>query len=227
MKTVAILLAVVCALCAVVFFNQKSTAVAALNAGETNRVALSNQVETLRTRLALAEGTLDSARSNHQFTLDQRTARALFYSNRLVQANLEIQNAQTETRALRGELQALAYTNGLLEARGGETSRQAKAITDLEARLKEARGLITSLTAERDRLASDLQLVRLERAELARKLDDPAFLRTQTEKAEDNAAVRKRMATRPVNSSDERLQVELLPDGSVRAIPPPNAPGAN
>jgi chromosome segregation ATPase len=219
-RTAIIVLGLVCAGVVFALYKRHASASAASATAAKEQASLSNQVAELRTKLALESATLAQVKSNFEHTIEQRTTDLLLFSNRLVHAHLLVQTAQEEARAGQTDLQRGAAAIALLEAQRDELSRQARRVPALEAERADVQKRYDSLDTERDHLARDLQMARLELAEISLKLDDPAFLRIQAEKAEDAAVLRKRMATHPVNPSDRRLRLELQADGSVRTVPP-------
>lgn len=220
MKALVVILALLTALFGFLYFSQKSALTAAQEAVESSKTNHAAQVQKLQTEFTYTNAVASDTRSNLQYLLDRRTADLLVFSNRLVQANLLIKTAQDETRAAQVNLQGLAAGNAVLEVERDDFMRQLKAIPRLEEQLAGVRKQLAAATAERDRLVAELQTAHLDHAELSRRLDDPVFLRTQTEKARDAAALRRQTATRQVSATDRRLALELQPDGTVRPAAP-------
>jgi len=220
MKAVAVLLGLLTVLFAYLFFSRGS-AVSTMEAQlATNQIVLTNSIRKFETDLALTNMLAGDVRSNLQHIVDVRTAHLNIFSNRLVQANLLIQAAQEGHRVAQSELQGLIASNATLAVRQEELERQLTAVPRLESQLTAVRRQAVSMAMERDSVAVDLQNTRVEHAELLNRLEDPAFLRAQIEKAEDAAALRKKAASRPISPTDRRLPIALQADGTVRPVPP-------
>jgi small-conductance mechanosensitive channel len=205
-------------------FLQKSSALQEAEARlASNDVSRASLVKQFQTELMLTNLSAGDIQSNLQQRLETRTAHLLVFSNRLVQANLLLQSAQQDARAAQAEARHLAAGNAVLAARQEELDSRLQAIPRLEGELGGSRRQNAETARERDRLAAELQAVRVELAGLQGKLEDPAFLRNQLGKTEDNLALRRKAAAGALRASDPRLPLQLQADGSVRTAPPPKS----
>jgi len=218
MKAVAIILGLLAVLFAYLFFGKTAAVTAAASQVATNQIVLTNALRKFETELMLTNQIASELRSNLQSLVDIRTAHLNVFSNRLVQANLLLQTAEEAQRKAQTELQVLAASNAVLVLRGEEADEASALATRLEAQLVSERRRGFTNAMARDSVAVQLQSLSLEYAELARRLDDVTFLRTQLEKAEEAAALRKQAAVRPLKPTDRRLPIALQPDGTVRPV---------
>ncbi|MFM1770497.1 MAG: hypothetical protein RJA22_3026 [Verrucomicrobiota bacterium] len=223
MKATAIILALVAALTSYLFLQRQSAlgdAQARLASNEVAQVSLTKQFQTELMLTNLAAG---DVRSNLQHTVDVRTAHLNAFSNRLVQANLLLQAAQAETRTAQEETQKLSAQNAVLAARQDDLERRLQSLARLQDDLAASRRETAAALAERDRLSASLQSVRVDMTELAAKLEDPAYLRTQLDRAEESLLLRRKAAAGKLRSNDRRLPLELQADGTVRTLPAPKS----
>jgi len=205
-------------------FLQKSSALTEAEAKlASNDVARATLTKQFQTELMLTNLAAGDVRSNLQHLVDVRTSHLHIFSNRLVQANLLLQAAQQEARTAQGEAQQLAAGNAVLAARQEDLAGRLQSMGRLQDDLAASRRQTAEAVRERDRLAAELQALRVELAGLDGKLADPAFLRTQVEKTEDALDLRRKAAAGALRASDRRLPLELQADGSVRTAPPPKS----
>ncbi len=225
MKTVVIILSIVCLGLAVGYYQSTGTAKREAETSAGKWQSLSNQVAEMRTKLAMEQGTSGTARSNLQSALDRRTIELLVTSNRLAQTALQLGAVQQDLRAAQTDLQTKAGAVATLEAQREELHRRLEAIPVLQKEVNDAREMLTRIRGERDELGQSLGRARVEKADLERTLDDPMLLRLQIKKAEDNTALRKQLAADGrVHPSDKRARLELQPDGTVRPLVPAASP---
>ncbi|HEY2952513.1 MAG TPA: hypothetical protein VGK40_08025 [Verrucomicrobiae bacterium] len=221
LRTVVIILGLACLGLGWGLYKRHSSAVDEAEAATKALATSSNQVNELRTKLALDHSDAFIAQTNLQFALERRCAELLVTSNRLVQTSLLVSHAQNEARAAQSDLQTKAAAIATLEAQRDELSRRLEAIPALQKELAVVNEKLQLALFGHDELAEIIGRVRIEKADLERKLDDPDFLRLQRKKADDAAEVRKHIgAGRPVNASDKRLRLVLQPDGTVRTVAP-------
>ena len=217
MKILAVILAVGLGATGFCFYKSKESASQHVDADAKTIGSLSNQVNELRTRLAMETGLQGIAQSNLQFTLGRRTGELSVVSNRHFQTVLLLSNAQHEAHAAQSMLPPKAATIASLEAHRDQLLRDLEVlpalqreITDLKQRSQQAQFAQAALQETASRL-------RTEKANLERLLDDPAFLRLQASRSEDAAETRQRLGSKQaLRSSDPRVRLELQPDGSVR-----------
>lgn len=109
----------------------------------------------------------------------------------------------------------------LLEAQREESGRRLEAASALQKELAEAKQKLAQSLGESGALEQALGRLRVEKADLESKIENPAFLRWQAKKAADQAALRRRLASaRRIDASDPRVRLELQQDGSVRPVIP-------
>ncbi len=179
--------------------------------------SISNQVSELRTKLALEQSNLGVAQTNHLAAISRRTSELMTASNRLVQTSLLFDHTQQETRAAQGELPARVAAIATLEAQRDELQRQAAVIPNLQSEVAELKEKLNQARFAQASLYDTLGRVRLELADLERNLEDPLFLHLQERRVVEAAEIRQRAAAKqPVTTSDPRVRLELLPDGTVR-----------
>lgn len=189
----------------------------------SNDVARASAVKQFQTELMLTNLAAGDARSNLQHLVEVRTSHLHVFSNRLVQANLLLQAAQQDARTAQGEAQQLAAGNAVLATRQEDLAARLQALERQRDELASSRQQTAEAARERDRLAAQVQGLRVELAGLLGKLEDPAFLRNQLDKAEDTLALRRKAAAGALRASDPRLPLQLQADGSVRTAPPPKS----
>ena len=201
-------------------FYKRHTKANALAETDAKTIAMfSNQVAEIRTKVALEQSDYHLAQSNHQALLAHRTAELTVTSNRLVQTSLMLSNAQHELRSTQDNLGARIATVATLEARHDELARQAIMIPGLQRDIAELNEKLVQAQFAYVALEESFGRVRVEKADLERQLNDPAFLRLQMQKAEENAAVQKQMAAGGrIDASDPRVRLVLQPDGTVRPL---------
>ena len=183
---------------------------------------MSNQVAEVRTKLALEQGTSIQSLSNAQYAVTRRTSDLLQLSNRLVQTTLLLKASQSEAREAHASLQSKAAQIAVLETQQADVQRQLQVIPDLRRQLAEAKEQSSPIAAERDSLAQENRRLSLELADNFRKLNDPAFLQLQLNRAEQDMETRLRLAKAGTSATvDKKARLELQPDGTVRAIVAP------
>ena len=222
MKAPIIILGVVSAGLAYGLYQRNSSATAESEQAVKQFETMSNQVAEVRTKLALEQGTSIQSLSNAQYAVTRRTSDLLQLSNRLVQTTLLLKASQAEAREAHTSLQAKAAQIAVLETQQADLHRQLEVIPDLRRQLAEAMENKTPLTAERDSLAQENRRLSLEVADTFRKLNDPAFLKLQLDRAEQDMETRLRLAKAGSSVTvDKKSRLELQPDGTVRAIVAP------
>lgn len=223
-KVVAVVLAILCVALAYGLYKRNSSAKKEAEATAKQLQSFTNQVAELQTKLALEHGTTTVAQSNQQYLLDHRTAELVNTSNRLVQTSLLLSHAQREAQDAQTDLQTKAAAIATLEAQREDLNHRLEVVPALQNELASLKEKLTTAQSECSELAQSLGRERVEKADLERKLDDPAFLRLQTRRAEENLDLRKRMASAGrIIASDSRVRLELEQDGSVRPTMPANA----
>ncbi len=222
MKAPIIILGVVSAGLAYGLYQRNSSATAESEQAVKQFETMSNQVAEVRTKLALEQGTSVQSLSNAQYAVTRRTSDLLQLSNRLVQTTLLLKASQAEAREAHTSLQAKAAQIAVLETKQADLHRQLEVIPNLRRQLAEAMENKTPLTAERDSLAQENRRLSLEVADTFRKLNDPAFLKLQLDRAEQDMETRLRLAKAGSSVTvDKKSRLELQPDGTVRAIVAP------
>ena len=221
MKAVVIILGLACVALAFGYYNRNTTAAREVEEALKHHHSLSNQVMQLETKLALINGTSSQSLSNLQSTLDRRVTQLAATSNRLVQVGLLLTAAQAEKAAAQSELQGKAAQLAVAERERDEFRLQAATIPTLHNQLAEARQKATKATSDLEFLLSENRRLQVEKNEVTSKLNDVGFLRTQLSKAEDNTELERRLLKAGQNAPvDKKAQLELQPDGTVRAVPP-------
>ena len=216
-KILAIILGLAVLGLAFALFKSKN-GVAAQEEKLTTDIAIqkSNVVE-YSTRLATETNKALVVQSNLQALLDRRMAELASTSNRLVQTRQQLERTEADLYTIRNELAAKITALGAAEAQRDEFQRQAAAVPHLEretamAKEKFNKGLLDLATMQ-----ETLGLVRAEKADLERKMQDPLFLRRQATRVEQAALQRQRTAAnQPVKIADPRVLLDLQPDGTVR-----------
>jgi chromosome segregation ATPase len=221
MKAFVIILSVACAALAFGLYQRNSSANREAGAAETQFKTFSNQVAELSTKLAMSHGDAHHAQSNLQHLVAVRTGELANTSNRLVQLNLLYRAAQAEARAAQSEAQSLAGRLAVVEAERNGLQRGSAAIPVLERKVAEFREKLDTTTAERNALLAEIGKLEVDKADLLRKMEDIGFLRIQLTKAEENAAVLRRLAKAGHSAAaDSKARLELLEDGTVRTALP-------
>lgn len=224
MKAPVIILSLACAGLAFGLYQRNNGADHEAAAAETQFKTFSNQVAELSTKLALEQGTASHTQSNLQSLVTLRTGDLANTSNRLVQLNLLYRAAQTEARAAQSELQSLAARLAVMEAERDALHRNLAAIPALERKFVEAREKLSSTVTERNALLQETGRLEVDRVDLQRKIEDIGFLRVQLARAEENAAVLRRLAKSGPNAAvSSKARLELLEDGTVRPALPANS----
>src|SRR5262245_2897830 len=131
-KILAVVLALLCVGLGYGLYKRNASANVQAEADAKANGGLSNQVSELRTKLALELSNATVAQSNHQVLSDRYTAALVNASNRIVQVNLLLSNAQHEASVAEAELSAKAAGIALLEAHRDELQRQVAALPVLE-----------------------------------------------------------------------------------------------
>jgi len=228
MKTVAILLGVICAALAYGLYKRGASADTDAAAAVKLQDTLTNQVRQLETKLMLEQGTSGQTVSNLQYHLSRRDASLTYTSNRLVQANLLISAAQTEARAVQPELASKAAQVAVLEGERDALARRLAVIPSLERLVTELKVRLDAVSADYGHLDSEVRRLELEKADLDRKLADTGFLRTQLAKAEEDAELRRRLIKAGTSASvSSKARLELQDDGTVRPILPVDTQAKN
>jgi hypothetical protein len=179
--------------------------------------SLSNQVAELSTKLALERGNLEVAQSNQQALLYRRTTELVTTSNRLVQTGVLLDHLREEARIAQAAIATRAADLATVEAHRDDLLREAAVIPALRREVAELKDKLQQRQFAHASLQETLGQVRSERAELERKLEDPAFLKLQARRAEEAAELyRQAAAGRRIRTADKRLPLELQPDGTVR-----------
>jgi chromosome segregation ATPase len=221
MKAFVIILCLLCAGLAYGLYQKNSTAGTEAAAAETQLKAFTNQVDELKTRLAMMQGDANHAQSNLQHLVTLRTGELANTSNRLVQLNLLYRAAQTQARTAQSEAQSMAVKLALLESERDALQRGLAAVPVLERKLAEARDKLAVTASERNALLQETGRLEVEYADLQRKLEDIGFLRVQLTRAEEDAAVARRLAKGGHSASvSSKARLELLDDGTVRPVLP-------
>jgi hypothetical protein len=216
-KTLVIILLVLIAGLGFALFKRNSSAGTQSEKDAGTISMLTSNVAELRTKLVLEHGNAAVAQTNHQAVLDRRTAELLTASNRLVQTSLLLARAQEEMHAAQAELPAKAVAIAALEAQRDELQRQAATIPALQREVVDSKEKLNQVYLAQATLYDTLGRVRLEVADLERKLHDPLFLRFQERRVLEEAEIRQKAAAKErINTSDPRVRLELQPDGTVR-----------
>ncbi|MEK7674990.1 MAG: hypothetical protein AAB676_04030 [Verrucomicrobiota bacterium] len=224
MKTAFIVLSLICIVLAVALYRRHSGALQAGEAAAKAQQSLSNEVAELRTKLALATSDSAVVQSNQQRVIERHLSELAATSNRFVQANLQLAAAQQEARAAQTELQTKMAAIALLEAQRDESGRRLEAASALQKELAETKQKLAQSLGESGTLEQALGRLRVEKADLESKIEDPVFLRLQAKKVADQAALRRRLASaRRIDASDPRVRLELQQDGSVHPVIPGNS----
>jgi chromosome segregation ATPase len=165
------------------------------------------------------------ARSNHQALVHRRTAEVNVLSNRLVQTSLLLERAREETRLAQGQLPAKAAALATLEVRQEELQREAAQLPALRRDVATLKEKLQKAQFTESALLETVGRLKAEKADLERKLEDPAFLQVQARRAQEAADVRQRAAAnKRIYPTDPRVRLDLQPDGTVRpAITAENA----
>jgi chromosome segregation ATPase len=221
MKALLIILGLACLGLGYGLYQLNSSASKAAETHDTQFQAMSNQVAELRTRLALEQATGAQAQSNLQSVIDRRTGEVVNTSNRLVQLNLLYRTAQSEARSAQGDVQLGVANLTVVEAERDELTRRLAQMAALEKKLSETKDKLADVTGERNLLLQQINRLEMDRADLTRKLDDIGFLRTQLARAEEDAAVMRRMVKAGHGAPvDRKARLELQEDGTVRPVAP-------
>jgi DNA repair exonuclease SbcCD ATPase subunit len=217
MKIVAVILALVAGLTGYALYNSKGAAVQQAETDAKSIASLSNQVNELRTKLALETGMQGIVQSNHQFALTRRTAELIGTSNRLVQTALLLSNAQYEAHLAQSQLPPQAAAIATLEAHRDQLLRELTVVPALQREIADLKDRNQQALFAQAAQQEVLSRLRTEKAGLERLLEDPAFLRLQANRSEDAIELRQRAAAnRRTRSTDPRVRLDLQPDGTVR-----------
>lgn len=221
MKTVVIILSVVCAGLAYGLYKRGAGADTEAAAAIKLQESLTNQIRQLETKLAMEHATSSQSISNAQSLLSRRDASLTYTSNRLVQANLLAGAAQAELRAMQPEQASKAARIAVLEGERDELARRLASIPALEKQVSDGKAKLAGVTRDRDFLFSEVRRLELEKAEQDRKLDDAGFLRVQLARLEEDAALKRRLIKAGTSASvSSKARLELQADGTVRPILP-------
>lgn len=223
MKAFVIILSLVCAGLAYGLYQSSTSAGRQATEAEARLNTFTNKVSELETKVVFEKSNAGHAQSNLQYLVSVRTGELANTSNRLVQLNLLYRAAQTDARAAQSEAQSLAARLAVLEAERDGLQRNVAAIPVLERKVAEAREKLASTVSERNALLQEAGKLEVDKADLQRKLEDIGFLRVQLTKAEENAALQRRLAKAGHNAPvDTKGKLELLDDGTVRPAIPAN-----
>ena len=217
MKIVAVILALIAGLTGYALYNSKGAAAQHAEADAKSMASLSNQVNEIRTRLALEQGMQGITQSNHQFVLSRRTAELIGTSNRLVQTALLLSNVQHEAHLAQSQLPPQAAAIATLEAHRDQLLRELTVVLGLQREISDLKERNQQALFAQAAQQEILSRLRTEKAGLERLLEDPAFLRLQASRSEDAIELRQRAAaSRRTRSTDPRVRLDLQPDGTVR-----------
>jgi chromosome segregation ATPase len=225
MKTLVVILgAALVILCGVLYMNS-SQAKAQNQKAVTEIASLSNQVTELSTRLVLEGVKATDAQSlaSSNLALCVRQLAALSNTQTHAKAQLAstqdaLQKSQADTAARQAQLDALQPQLAAAQANVELLNAEVLQLAPSRKSLVAAQQKISELTAE-------LGVLRVQFAELSKQVEDPGFLRLQSEKARDLAKLRKRQAeAKPDAPPDKRAPLVLLPDGTVQFVSTPTAP---
>jgi hypothetical protein len=221
MKALLIILGLACLGLGYGLYQLKSSASKAAETHDTQFQAMSNQVAELRTRLALEQATGAQAQSNLQSVIDRRTGDVMNTSNRMVQLNLLYRSVQADARSAQADVQLHVANLTVVEAERDELTRRLAQMVALEKKVSEAKEKLADITGERNLLLQQINRLEMDRADLVRKLEDVGFLRTQLARAEEDAALLRRMAKAGRGAPvDRKARLELQEDGTVRPLVP-------
>jgi chromosome segregation ATPase len=159
------------------------------------------------------------AQSNSIAALERRTTELLTLSNRFAQTSQLLSNVQEEKRMLQNQLATGTASVTDLQAERDDLRRQVATVPHLQQQVTELTANANQGKFTQASLQETLGRLQLEKADLERKLNDPAFLRAQTKRAEEQAELIKRTAFHPhTKATDKRAHLELQPDGSVQPV---------
>ena len=202
---------------AFVLYRRNGSAGEQAEADTKSLVTLSNQVSELRARLVTEQVNLGMAQSNLLAALSRRTAELMNVSNLVVQTRQRWEDKQQEATAAHSEVSAMSATVALLEAQRDELQRQAAVVPGLQNEVAVLKDKLNGVYAAQASLYDTLGRVRLEVADLERKLENPLFLHFQEMRVLEAAGIREQAAgQQPIHLSDPRVRLELQPDGTVR-----------
>ena len=224
MKAAVITLSALCVLLGYAVYKRGDTASKRIEALVKDQQTLSNQVAEAKLRLATNETVAATIKSNLQYLVDKRTIDLTIVSNRLVQTHLLYQDAQRNVRATDEQLQARVARIAVLETEIESLRRAAVAaandpsVRETDSLKKQLMGVIR----EREELKTQLGTLQVQHTDLETRLSDVEYLNRQLKEAEEQASIRRRMASARTGASpDKRMKLELQPDGTVKYVPPP------
>jgi chromosome segregation ATPase len=221
MKALIVILGLICAALAYGLYQRGANVDAEAAATFKLLEAQTNQIRQVETKLALEQGTSSQSISNLQYHLSKRDASLNYTSNRLVQANLLVSTAQSETRTIQPELASKAAQIAVLEGEREALARRLTVIPSLEKQLADLKIRFDGVSTDHDFLDSEVRRLEVEKADLERKLTDTSFLRTQLAKAEEDAELRRRLVKAGTSASvSSKARLELQADGTVRPFLP-------
>jgi hypothetical protein len=217
MKTLVIILgAVVLILCGVLFLNNHK-ADQQYHAAVTNITALSNQVTELSTRMVLEGVKAAAAQGGAESNLTHCVRQFVAASNSLALVTRQLAAAETARQAAQAERATCHAQLETLQAQLAAAQANVQALNAEVLQLAESRKALVAAQQKASALTEALGLLRVQYAELSGQIEDPEFLRLQSEKAKDLAKLRKRQAAAKPNApADPHAPLLLLPDGSVR-----------
>jgi chromosome segregation ATPase len=217
MKTLAIILgAALAVLCGVLYMNS-GRAEQQLQKAAAENASLSNQVTELSTRLVLegvkGAAAVSAAESNLTVCVRQATA----VSNHLAQAKGQLASAQASVQNLQTNLAAHRAQVESLQAQLAAAQANVQVLNGEVLQLAESRKGLVAAQQKVGEVTGELGGLRVQLAELSSQIEDPEFLRLQSDKARDLAKLRKRQAAaKPGAPVDKRAPLVLLPDGTVQ-----------
>lgn len=216
-KTLAIILGLAVLGLGFALFKSKSGVAAQEEKLMTDIATQKSNVVEYSIRLATETNKALVVQSNLQALIDRRTAELATSSNRLVQTRQQLERTEADLYASRNELAAKITALGAAEAQRDEFQRQAAGIPHLEREMAMAKERFNRGVLELAMLQETNSIIRAEKADLERKLQDPLFLRRQATRVEQATVQRQRTAAnQPIKIADPRVLLDLHPDGTVR-----------
>ncbi|MBI5387729.1 MAG: hypothetical protein HZA90_23965 [Verrucomicrobia bacterium] len=225
MKNAVILLSILCALFAGAWFMRNSQANQQEAASLAALQTLSNKVAEVQTRLVMNQAKASDAQGLLQTNLTQRLAELAGLSNHLARTAASLAATQKELQAAHSEAATRAVRVTELEGQNDALARQVASLAPLEKQLADVRQQVAAVASERVAALQECGRLQVEKAEVLRKLEDPAFLRRQSAQVEQETKLATALAKQKPSASASRLaRLELQPDGTVRLVT--NAPAA-
>jgi chromosome segregation ATPase len=225
MKKAVVVLAVVAGLLAVLLWKTRSRAQEEGEQQVKVIQTLSNKVTEVETRMVMNQALGNDKLSTVQTNLELRLRDLARLSNHVAQARKALTAEQEARSTALSEAQASRTRLAEVEAEVADLKARLEPMAAVQAQVGTLNSNLASLRAERDALSQDLARARLSEAQLQLKLQDVASLRIQVAKLEDEARLARELAAA---GPDPRLirqsRLELMPDGSVKLVPPANIP---